>query len=352
MMRCHEELELRRSADPSKTFVSDWNGVHHLVSDFLGPLRDVKLGEVGDVASYARMEADERLTEKVSRLHAVLDGVGYPAAGVLATPGSSAALATCCTWLRRRGVAMVHYFPPLYYNFGYLFETLGLVPIRTTTRHAFEDSFSPALPDERTVLVFTDPVWYAGRPLDRPVIDEIRVWQERTESLVLVDGTFQYMRWDGETSELASTLVPELTIRIVSPTKYLSIHGFRFAYVLFPEEFRDELVAVLVNVAGPGGLADVVFAHRAIDLMLTAERNTPMVDHARRTYDALLARQAIGEHVVPESGYFLFATVNAPPETLHAMDAECFELSGYSNHVRVNLLNPSAVEALSLPARG
>ncbi|MBB5489818.1 hypothetical protein [Nocardiopsis metallicus] len=89
-----------------------------------------------------------------------------------------------------------------------------------TRRHAFEPGFDLCLPEERTVLVPTDPVWYTGRRIPATVPETVAAWQRATGSLVFVDGTFQYMRRDGELREDSAHLPIGQTPRIVCPAQY------------------------------------------------------------------------------------------------------------------------------------
>jgi aspartate/methionine/tyrosine aminotransferase len=259
--------------------------------------------------------------------------------------GSSALIATFCMWLMLAGATEVHYLPPIYYKFAFLFQRFGIRPLPVSDAHAFQPELDLRLPERRTVLVLTDPVWYAGRRVPRAVIDEIRRWQERTGSLVFVDGSFQYMRWDGGRSERSSTLVGEQTLRMVSPTKYLSLHGYRCAYLLVPSALRDELADLHLNVHGDVPLSDRLFSHRVCDVMASAG-NGELVARMRGAYARLVESGALGEHLEVETGYFAFGRIRRRHEDFLCLYAPSFELDGHRDYVRVNLLNTAALDAL------
>src|SRR6202007_299705 len=96
--------------------------------------------------------------------------------------------------------------------------------------HGFELGFKMNLPEKETVLIFSDPIWYAAQPFPAGAIAEMANWQQRTLSTVFVDGSFQYMSWTKEVFEHTSILDHEKTVRVVSPTKSLATSGYRFAY--------------------------------------------------------------------------------------------------------------------------
>ncbi|MFD5461582.1 aminotransferase class I/II-fold pyridoxal phosphate-dependent enzyme [Kitasatospora sp. NPDC127059] len=351
MLALHEAVERERLTPGGRLFVSDYNGGHPFVADYLGPLADTPPFRLGDVTRYSAIDEDRALRSKIARMHGSWDEVEYGPGQVIPTGGSSSALATFCTWLHLNGTRRVHYLPPVYYKFAYFFRKFGIEPVRVSEQHAHEHGFAPELPQERTVLLLTDPLWYAGQPVPAEVLKRIGQWQRATGSLVFVDGTFQYLRWDGSRREKSATLPAELTLRLVCPTKYLSIHGYRCAHLLVPEGLRDSLAELHINLHGDVTVADRLFAHRAADLMLDGEGNRRLVDHIRANHRRLLEGGALRAGTPMETGYFLFAHPAAPAERLLALDQRHFELTGHDGFVRINLLNEPALEGLRALAR-
>jgi aspartate/methionine/tyrosine aminotransferase len=197
----------------------------------------------------------------------------------------------------------------------------------------------------RTVLIFTDPAWHAGYPVPAETIDQIRAWQDATGSIVIVDGTFQYMRWDKGRQERSALLNPSQTYRLICPTKFVSIHGYRSAYLIVPSDIRRDLADLNLNLHGEVSVSDKLFAHRITDLMLT-EGNGGLVDQIKFNFARLKSAGAIGEYLPIETGFFLFATIAAEKNRFLYLDQECFELSGFPDHIRINLMNDAAIEAL------
>ncbi|WP_327682408.1 aminotransferase class I/II-fold pyridoxal phosphate-dependent enzyme [Kitasatospora sp. NBC_00458] len=346
MLDLHEAVERARQQPDGRLFVSDYNGGHPFVADYLGDLAHTPPYRLGDVTRYPAIDEDHALRGKIARLHESYDGEPCSPAQVVPAGGSSALLATFCTWLRLTGHTRIHYLPPVYYKFAYLFRRFGIEPVKLTEAHAHQPGFSLRLPDERTVLLLTDPVWYTGRRVPELVLKQLAAWQLATGSLVFVDGTFQYMRWDGGRREDSAALPAEHTLRMVCPTKYLSIHGYRCAHLLVPEPLREPLAELHLNLHGDVTMADRLFAHRAADLMLI-EGNHRLLDHVRDGHQRLTAAGALAAQEPIDTGYFLFARPNAPAERLLALDGRHFELSGRPGFVRINLLNEAALEGLT-----
>ncbi len=344
-MSHYERLETERRSPRGRLFVSDYNGGHPYVEEYLGELADTAPLRLGDVSRYAAIDEDWELRTRIAELHDRFDGVKYRPEQVVPSGGSSSLLGTLCTWLMLSGHRQIHYLPPVYYKFAYLFRRFGIAPVPVSDHHAFQPAFDLRLPARKSVLILTDPIWYAGLRIPAEVLDAVRAWQLATGSLVIVDGTFQYMRWDGHFAETSSTLVPEQTLRLVCPTKYLSLHGYRCAYLLTPEHLRDELADLHLNLHGDVPLSDRLFAHRVCDLM-TGPGNRSLTRLARHNYRRLVDGGALGPHLPIETGYFVFTRIRAPREEFLYFDQHSFELDGHPEHIRVNLLNSAAVDAL------
>ncbi|MFB6893202.1 aminotransferase class I/II-fold pyridoxal phosphate-dependent enzyme [Kitasatospora sp. NPDC056327] len=352
MLDLHEEVERARQHPDGRLFVSDYNGGHPFVADYLGDLAHTPPYRLGDVTRYSALDEDTALRAKIARLHEGYDAEPCSPGRVVPAGGASSLLGTFCTWLRLTGRTRIHYLPPVYYKFAYFFRRFGIEPVRLSEAHAHQPGFDLRLPDEKTVLLLTDPVWYAGRRVPALVLKQLAEWQHATGSLVFVDGTFQYMRWDGGRREDSAALPADLTLRMVCPTKYLSIHGYRCAHLLVPEALREPFAELHLNLHGDVTLADRLFAHRAADLMLL-EGNHRLLDHVRANHQRLTASGALAARQRVDTGYFLFARPTAPADRLLGLDGRHFELDGHPGHVRINLLNEqglAGLEELGRPA--
>lgn len=341
----YEALDAERRRPGARPFISDYHGGHPFVDHYLGGLAVCPLTGLGDVTCYAAIDEDRRLREKIALFHRRYDGVDYSWKQILAGAGSSMLLGTFCTWLMLAGYSQVHYLPPIYYKFAYLFKQYNIDPVPVSDLHAFQPDFELRLPTHKTVLVLTDPIWYAGRKVPREVLDAVKAWQLTTGSLVFVDGTFQYMQWDGTSAEACAQLPRDQTLRMICPTKFLSLHGYRCAWLLLPERLRDTLAELHLHLHGEASLADRLFAHQACEVMLH-DGNHKLLDYVKRNYHRLLGKGAVDEIFDVETGYFLFARPRKPSACFLSMGQDFFELSGYPDHVRINLLNNSAIDAL------
>ncbi|MFE7192326.1 aminotransferase class I/II-fold pyridoxal phosphate-dependent enzyme [Kitasatospora sp. NPDC057541] len=345
MLDLYEAVERARRRPDGRLFVSGDNGGHPFVADYLGDLAHTPPYRLGDVGRFSALGEDLPLRAKIARLHESYDAEPCSPDQVVPAGGASALLATFCTWLRTTDRTRVHYLPPVSHRFAYVFRRFGIEPVPVAEAHAHQPGLDLRLPDERTVLLLTDPVWYTGRRVPRLVLKQLAEWQLATGSLVFVDGTFQYMRWDGGRREDSAALPADLTLRMVCPTKFLAIHGYRCAHLLVPEPLREPLAELHLNLHGDVTLADRLFAHRAADLMLI-EGNHRLLDHVRANHQRLTASGALAAQEPVDTGYFLFARPTAPPEQLLALDGRHFELPGHPGHVRINLLNEPALAGL------
>jgi aspartate/methionine/tyrosine aminotransferase len=343
----HDDLDrLLLGGDP-RVFLSDWNGAHPFVADFLGPLATTPYPEWGDLSRYSEMQYDEELSGRIVEFHRLRGETAYRVGNVVPGAGSAAFLATVSIWLSERlGGEGLWYLPPLYYNLAWWLRRLGCAVRPVARGHALDAALVLDLPRQRSVLLLTDPLWYVGRRVPASVLEQIRAWQESTGSLVFVDGTFQYLGWDDQPDELSAMLPVELTIRLVCPTKSLGLHGCRFAYLLAPGNLHADLSQLHGNLHGPASLADCAFGHRAMLVLSSEPANAALLGFVRANYHRLATSGALLDHLEPETGYFVFGRPAADPGSYLAMSQEFYELTGYPGYVRINLAKPEVVSFL------
>lgn len=347
-LAAHDRLGDDLIERPGSVFVSDWNGDHPFMSEFLGELGEVPIGKLGSLGTYSRMDEDLELSDAVAELH--VRTYGEPSvtpARCVTGAGSTSFLTTLLMYQFLEGVREISYLPPVYYNAAWWVRKLGMGVRRVASNVDFADDVELSLPEGRGLLWVTDPVWFAGLPLRDATVDRIAEWQQRTGSTVIVDGTFQYMGWNGASTESTDRLDPDLTFRLVCPTKTLAMHGFRFAYAIVPDRHAAAFTELHKRLHGAAGLVDRLFAHRAVEVMGTDEGALPLMSFARDRCRQLLASGAVTEAVQPESGFFVFGRPSVDPSTYVAMDIDCFGGAGYPGYVRVNLLNPAAISLLT-----
>jgi aspartate/methionine/tyrosine aminotransferase len=346
-LAANEQVSKSIRENPNLPFVSDWNGENPFVSAFLPQLANVRLDQLGELDAYSHMDADEELTAAIADLHRHRYGEDtVTAARCVAGTGSSAFLTTLLMYQYLAGVREVCYLPPVHSGVAWWIQRLGLGVRRATSEVDFSRSARLTLPRDGGLLWFTDPVWFAGVSVREATIATIAEWQRRTGATVIVDGTFQYMHWGGATAEASEQLDPDRTFRLICPTKVLLLHGFRFAYVIAPEQDAPEFARLHGKLHGPAGLADRRFAHHAIATLRTEEGARPLMTLARDRYHDLVACGAVTPAVTPTTGYFLFARPSVPANRFVGMDITCFGGTGYPGYVRINLLNRAAIDCM------
>lgn len=318
-------------------FISDWNGDHPFVESYLGPdLLALKL-ERPLPSGYLYFDDEVSVLNAIGSFHLNLEGLELSRDHIVAGCGSSSMLVAFSLWLLQQGYEEVFYLPPLYYTLHYFLRMLNIRSRPVSGRQVFEPGSVLNLPEKRTVLLMCDPVWYVGRSVPLDKILKIAEWQRRTRSLVFVDGSFQYMQWGDVRREQTSILDPELTFRLISPTKSLAIPFFRFAYLLHPSEFHDDFVFLYESLVGGATISDILFARRSLSILASNTNNRELCLFLQSTFDQLVERQILHTKILPECGYFVFAIpkVRLPSQV---MDQDYFELKNYPEHARINLM--------------
>jgi len=341
MLSLHRELDDRSRAPGRSRFISGWQTFHPYSGDYLNISRELARSAPRS-DQYSFISDSARLVEAIRRFHAHTDQVDYPPEAVFATCGSSPLLTSFFFALRELGVADVCYVPPIYYACHYQCRSLGIDIQQVADGPLHDASVAMALPDRRTALVLCDPIWVFGTTVHRTHLETIRDWQLATGSVVLVDGTFQYTKWDmGDRIELTSVLAPELTFRIVCPTKSLAVHGVRFAYMLLPPALRESVRYACSNITGATGVANERFALRLMEVLNSPVSNQDLVRYIKKTHDFLGENKVIlAQPYAPVASYYTFAELNETAvENALVMDERFFGISGYGSNVRVNLLH-------------
>lgn len=290
--------------------------------------------------SYAYLDDDPRLAQGISDLHRAFDGERPQA--ILAGVGASPLLFTFAAHLRDLNITEVYCLPPLYFTLLYALRLLGIRVRPVSAFQAFERKCTLNLPDKRTYLLLSDPVWYAGLAVPTHVVDEVREWQSRTGSNVFVDGSFQYMAWDRRTIEITASLDLASTYRVISPTKSLAIHGFRFAYCLLPNSQHRSFVQAYRNIFGSANSENLTFAHEAIAAMRDRHITDKLTALASHRHRRLRKQGIIFSRLSPDRGYFVFEKLQGGRRSEDGlMDGPYFEQNRFPGYVRLNLLSPS-----------
>lgn len=339
LLNRHEEMENSLSGDDAGNLLYGWQCANPFAEKLLEKIW--QRANAIDPLKYAYVEDNESLVYALKQLHLKRDDL-QPESIFCAAGGAVSILFTFCAYLHDRGIREVYYIPPLYFTLHFALKLFGIRSRAISGLHAIEPGFSMNLPDRKTVLVLTDPVWYAGCAVPEAVIEAVRKWQQRTGSLVFVDGSFQYMRWDGEIRELSSRLEPGKTLRLLSPTKQLGIHGYRFAYVLLPETVRAKFATTYANIYGSTAGVNEAFSHESIIELESSTITNQLMCRAATRHIHLRDQNKIASVFRPECGYFVFEQINvAIPNEHLRMTGEFFNQPRYAGYSRLNLLSPS-----------
>ncbi len=320
-------------------FLSGWQSENPFAAPLLKAVRE-RCGAV-DYSRYTYFDADDRLTETVLAFHDRVDNVRPQAA--LNGAGASPLISSFIAYLAKLKIRRAYFIPPVYHTIPVALDRYEIEFKPVSTLQPYEHGFGISLPDvEGAVLFLTDPTWYAGTALCGSVIQEIANWQRATKSLVFVDGSLQYLAWDGGMNEATSRLSSDLTFRVVSPSKQLAIHGYRFAYLLCPETAYSDLTWIYANICGPASAESIEFAHEA--MAAVSERSIPLslLSLADSRFRRLTADGKLSADPTPDRAYSVFGKVHVrlPPDYA-VLDGRFFDQSGYPSSIKVNLLSPS-----------
>ena len=337
ILQLHEDLEIKFGDGNGGDFLFGWQSINPFADSLLAAVK--RRAEEIDYTKYSYMESDAALADELADLHHTIDGV-KPDAVFCAASGGASILFAFSYWLARNDIKEVCYIPPIYFTLLNGLRQFGIRARALGGYHCFEQEFRLVLPPKKTVLVLADPVWYAGIPVPEDVINQVAAWQEMTGSLVFVDGSFQYMRWDHKLCERTAALNPINTIRLISPTKSLVIHGYRFAYTLLPNIIKPQLSNCYTNIAGSSAADNVAFAYEAVRAMRNRKLTEQLITRAASRHAKLRSMCRIESPLTPQAGYFVFEKINVPlPDDNLRMDGRYFGQPRFPRHSRMNLLS-------------
>jgi len=319
-------------------FLSGWQCDNPFVASLFDAVTRRRAGI--DFAKYIYFDADEDLVQAVLSFHRNVDGVAPEA--VLSGAGASPLMFSFITLLSKLQIRRAYYIPPVYHTVPVALARYGIEFLAAAKGQPFDHDFELNLPEASSVLFLTDPVWFAGVSVPSPIIRAVAEWQQRTGSIVFVDGSLQYLPWNGALLEETSKLTPSLTYRLVSPSKQLAIHGYRFAYLLLPEKTHPDLTWIYSNICGPASAESVAFAHEAMSAIVEGQIPSQLTQLAASRCRSLTQQKIIEPDPKPDRAFSVFAKVNcALPTGYQVMDGRYFDQERPSACIKVNLLSPS-----------
>lgn len=338
LLNLHYALETEHDDGDKGNFLFGWQCENPYAADLIASTRNRTQGL--DLVPYSYLEEDQTLVDLIKQLHFELDGV-MPGDAFCGS-GATALLVTMAAYFKQANISAIYYIPPIYFSLHFAMRLFGIRARPVSGRHAFEQDFSMNLPDECTVLVLTDPVWYAGTPIPESVLGEIAAWQTKTGSTVLVDGSFQYMPWNRIISEGTARLDPSLTIRLISPSKSLCVAGFRFAYLIIPPIWRKRIAHIYTNIYASASAETIAFGSEAVGAMRSRTITNKLVERIRGRHTDLRRSGVIDSDISASCGYFVFEKMNKDlGKNYVRMDGTFFDQPRYPSYTRINLLSPS-----------
>ena len=342
-LELHRQLDevLYRMPRSARRFISGYQTTHPFIRSYMGGVAENN-GHAYELGRYSFAQSQGELVEAVRSFHRHADGIDYSPDEILLSAGSSPLLQSLIIFLRQNAIRSLYYFRPIYHTFYFFADLLDVYLLPVCDHLLLDTEVSLRLPAGQHVLLFSDPIWIAGRAVADSAVDEVRRWQERTGSTVIVDGTFQYLKWDWPAKREGSTqLLRDQTIRLICPTKSLALHGIRFAYLLGPARFLKGLRWVCDNATGSASAFDLYVAVRLMDVLSSPDGNRHLLAHIHARYAELRANNFIVRTAhEPDCGYYVFGQVSRAERTDFVMGGNYFELNGYEDFVRINLLSP------------
>ena len=332
----HAELEETLGDGDGGNFISGWQCLNPWHDSIRNEI-DVDRHKLSD-SEYLYADRFPSIEQSFTDFHSTRD-VTRPERIIFGS-GSTALLLLAASWISLQGFEEVFYVAPMYFTLHSALTVLGIRPRPINGLHPYEESFSINLPPSRAVLILTDPIWYSGTVVSAGVIKQIREWQLATGSLVLVDGSFQYMAWSHADVEPTASLSPALTLRIICPSKQLVMHGYRASYALVPNRHYRELLTLHSHLFGSLSTDTIAFFLAAGRRLLVESFRSDLMSFASDRHSRLRARGVISAPWRPSTGYFCFEKIlDANVNTL-VMDGSYFEQPRFPGFARVNLLSP------------
>ncbi len=335
----YEELAFELDDGDQGHFLSGWQCDNPFVSDLLSAIKERSIHI--DHRKYVYFDDDIELSNGIRNIHTLFDGVRPQ--GILCASGSTLLLYSFVTYLKRIGIKRVHYIPPIYFTLHIAFELYGISATPVSAKQPFEKGFSIELPKESGCVVFlTDPVWFTGTQYSADIIEKIVAWQKENSSLVFIDGSLQYLPWNGIVRENTARLDPSYTFRLVCPSKQLAVHGYRFSYLLLPSSHERSMAWTYANIAGPAASDSIAFAYEAMAAISDRVVPNNLMKIVSKRHSYLRTNRIIESDIFPACGYFVFEKIKAAlPEGYALVDGKYFALGNYPGYTKINLLSPS-----------
>ncbi|MDK2949256.1 MAG: hypothetical protein PWQ56_421 [Patescibacteria group bacterium] len=260
---------------------------------------------------YTFPDTNRVLNDSIERFH-VKEGLPQNSFTVFISEGSTPMIAAMVLFAKKLGYDKIYSIFPLYFTIHKICDTMNIHIHPCNNDFACFENIELNLPKRKSFLFITDPIWSIGKHYSDEIFKKLSYWQKKTGSIIFVDGSFSYMNWGQSIKKEPSIILdPNLTLRLVCPTKALCLHGLRFSYLLCPKAFSKEVARISISNTG----SSCYFGHLQREMVfnkMTEDNINPIGLFASKRYRELKEKFSENniEHIVPDCGFFMFAKLD------------------------------------------
>lgn len=294
----------------SVTFLSEWffdEKIHNFTSFKKKPL---KINPVIPT-QYAFPDTNLQLNTLIENFH-IQEGLPRGSFVAFISEGSTPIIAAITLFAKKMGFDEILSVFPLYFTIHKMCGILNTKISPCNDSLTYQDGIGLHLPKKKSFLFITDPIWSIGRHHSQLIFKQLAEWQKKTGSIIFVDASFSYMDWiEPIKKEPATIFDPELTFRLICPTKSLCLHGIRFSYLLCPAKFSKEIAQILNSSIGSSCYYSHFFRKRLFLEMIKNKPNPVGVFASQRYHilEKFLSMNNI-DHIKPTCGFFMYADLD------------------------------------------
>lgn len=337
LLEKHQSVDYLCRHPEGRVFVSDWYCQHPYTKEYLPPLQPTPR----DLLYYCFQNDTDDIHKEITTFHKRNDGIVYEKDEIFVGAGMTPLLTAQVMLMKARGVKKIYYTKPLYYMFYYMAKVLDLELIPVCDIPLNQPNIKLNFPKEKSWMVICDPLWYMGKNFLPGYVKQIKNWQEATGSHIIVDGAFQYMKWDkNDRHEETATLNKELTLRSVCPTKALALHGIRFSYTLLPKAYQEEMRYNYANSFGSSCIYSHEAAKHIMRVLNSPTSNFALLDYIQDRYRHYKGLGVFSDPIGADCTYFIFVRLLGDVKKYIMMDQDFFDTTNYPGLARFNLLLP------------
>jgi len=341
----HKQLDYLCRHPENRIFVSDWYCDHPFSRKYI-PEKIFEKNHLSDknLLYYCFPNDSFEIHEEICKFHQKHDDVTYTNDEIYLGAGMTPLITAQIIMMKTLGFTEFYYTKPLYYTIYYLAKNLDLKLIPICNIPLNKSSIKLNLPSKKACLIICDPIWYMGKAIMPEYIELLNQWQKKTGSYILVDGAFQYMKWNiDDKIEPTAQFDKNLTFRSICPTKSLAIHGIRFSYTLLPKRHQEDMRYAYANLTG----SVCIYSHKAalqiMKILNSNISNSELLNYIKQKYSEFVKRKIFVEDIGAELGYFIFVKMLGDKSKFITMDQDFFDTTNYPDYVRFNLLLPHKI---------